>query len=875
MFLTSRSWRAWQFVLKDVTKMSLQLTLAARYLAGRKLRTFLTTLAVVFGVLVIFGMNIVLPTMMQALQANVMGASGEVDFSVTHTSGNPFPTETAARLDSVEGLRAVSPSLQRTVNLPADFVDGDPGRLDNINAVKLTGIDPERSRAVRAYPLVAGRYLEADDSASALISQTLADAFSVKVGDSISLPTSRGLEQLIIVGILPARTDPGNEEVIVTLAQAQAMTGEAGKINVLDVNISDSFAGEARRAEIQANIEAALGRDYKVGTLLSGSDMFAMLETGQAALSGFGMLALFMGAFIIFNTFRTVVAERRRDIGMLRALGATRRTIIGMILAEGLLQGILGTLGGLALGYLLGLATLRVAEGPLSAFINLKLGAPVVPPELVLFASLMGVGVTVFAGLVPAIQASRITPLEALRPSAAEADFNRRAGLGVWLGALLIALAVLAIFSGQLAFILPGGFIFLLGLVLVAPILVRPFALAFGRLSALVYARHGISDLAQGNLTRQPARVAITASSTMLGLAVIVAAGGLISSLGGNMYDMIRRSLGSDYLFVPPSVALWGDNLGADARFAGQLSALDGVEAVSTLRFAGTVADGQGISLMGIDPQAFPVVSGLEFQQNTFLTEAEAYTSLGGERAMIANGALMMSLGLKVGDSLELATPNGPATYQIVAVGAELLNAKINTGFVSQANLLADFGVDEDVFVQLNLTPNADRAALDAQIRAIAYDYPQFTLISGESYYQSLKAQMDTAFSALYFVFALLAFPSLIAMLNTLMVSVIERTREIGMIRAVGGTRKQVRQMVITEALILAAIGASFGILGGLYLGYVFVTALEAVFPLGYTFPLTGILAALAFGLLFGALAAILPSRHAAGLQVVEALRYE
>jgi len=154
-------------------------------------------------------------------------------------------------------------------------------------------------------------------------------------------------------------------------------------------------------------------------------------------------------------------------------------------------------------------------------------------------------------------------------------------------------------------------------------------------------------------------------------------------------------------------------------------------------------------------------------------------------------------------------------------------------------------------------------------------NYPTFKVISGTEYYESLRVQMDTAFSALYILFLLLAVPSLIAMINTLTISVIERTREIGMIRAAGGTRKQVRSMIVAEALLLAAIGTALGILGGLYLGYVIVVAMEAIFPLGYVFPASGILTAIAIGLLFGAFAAVIPARQASRMNVVEALRYE
>ncbi|RPI92076.1 MAG: FtsX-like permease family protein, partial [Chloroflexi bacterium] len=153
--------------------------------------------------------------------------------------------------------------------------------------------------------------------------------------------------------------------------------------------------------------------------------------------------------------------------------------------------------------------------------------------------------------------------------------------------------------------------------------------------------------------------------------------------------------------------------------------------------------------------------------------------------------------------------------------------------------------------------------------------YPQFKVVSGADYYASMQAMGGAAFSGIYILFAVLAFPSLIAMVNTLTIGVLERTREIGMIRAVGGTRKQIRSIVVVEALLLAAIGAAFGILGGLYLGYVFVSGIKIIFPMGYFFPLSGILAAAVIGLLFGALAAIIPARQAARLEIVQALRYE
>jgi putative ABC transport system permease protein len=850
--------------------MNLQLTLAARYLAGRKLRTTLTTLAIIFGVLLIFGMNTILPTMVAALQANVQGAEGQVDFTVTNLSGEAFPEDVIDRLDNIDGIRAKAASLQRTINLPPDFVDRDPSHVDTVTAVNLIGLIPEEARSVRSYHMVTGRYLNDSDTASAVISQTLADALSVDVGDSFALPAASGMTELTVVGVLPADISAGNEKVLVNLPQAQTMANEPGKVNLIELNV-EAFADQAQRADIQSQVEAALGENYQVGGLVTDDELFAVMEIGQIALNLFGVLALFMGGFIIFNTFRTVVTERRRDIGMLRALGATRRTVIGIVLAEGLLQGLIGSVIGLLLGYLLAVGVINVAQGPISMFINLQLGAPVFSPVLVLVSILLGVGVTVLAGLIPAWNASHITPLEALRPMPAEGQFERQAGRGFVLGVVILVLTVAAILSGQAALIIPGGILFLMGLILIAPAMVRPFANLLGKITAWVTVRQGIGGLAQSNLTRQPARVAVTASASMLGLAVVVAAGGLVSSMTGTLFDWMRYSFGSDYLFVPPSVALWSSNVGAQPSLADDLRAVDGVEAVSTLRYAGSKLDDMAVSMMGIDPVAFEQVSGMYFMQG----DERAYNKLAAGRNMIVNSSFLLATGAQVGDTVELLTVDGRVPYTIVAEASELLNAKVTTAYISQVNLERDFSASEDVFLQVDLAPGADRASADEQIKALAYDYPQFKVVSGNEYVGALEAQATAAFSAVYILFAILAFPSLIAMLNTLTIGVLERTREIGMIRAVGGTRKQVRNMVLVEALLLAAIGTAFGILGGLYLGYVFVKGIEVIFPLGYYFPASGILAAIAFGLLFGALAAIIPARQAARMDVVAALRYE
>jgi len=844
--------------------MNLQVTLAARYLWGRKLRTFLTTLAIMFGTLVIFGMNTILPTMLRAFQTNILAASGQVDVTITHKTGEAFSDKVLNRVKTVTGIRVIAGSLSRTINIPDNYF----GRAD-ITALTLAGIDPREAQTLRNYPIKEGRFLRPGDTTAAVITTSLADSLGLKLGDKLHLPTPEGSVSLKIVGLLPARTLPGNEEVLVTLYEAQKWFDLPDRINTIEINLDTTDL--AQREAIQKAIETTLGKDYTLGALSSGTEIFASIRTGQAAFNLFGFLALFMGGFIIFNTFRTIVAERRHDIGMLRAVGASRRTIIGLILTEGVLQGAVGTLLGIALGYLMGAGLLVLMAPVFTQFIHLQIGAPVVKPILILVTVTLGVGVTLLAGLLPAFSASRVMPLEALRPSVAEIG-QRTAGVGAVIGVCLIALAVLGLISGNMGLTALGGLMFLIGLVLVAPALVKPIASVFSALIAFTFAREGTGTLAQGNLTRQPARSAITASATMIGLAIIVGMGGLIWSLSGGFLDILRRSLGSDYLIMPPSVGVWGSDVGAKQDLAENLRAVSGVGAVSTMRFAAATANGKSISLLGIDPEVYPQVASLTFQEGDWT----AYNKLSNGRTLITNGVFAAQAGLKVGDTVRLSTPTGQKEYQIVAIAGDYLNAKIMTAYISQANLQKDFRKSEDIFIQVNLAPEADQAKVEQKMKAILEDYPQFKLVSGKSYFEENKQLFDSIFAIYFVILGVLALPSLIALLNTLAIGVIERTREIGMLRAIGATRRQVRRMVVAESLLLAAIGTAFGLLAGLYLGYVMVLGLSVSgFPVNYVFPYAGLLAAIAIGLIFGVLAALVPARQAARMEIVHALRYE
>ena len=226
---------------------------------------------------------------------------------------------------------------------------------------------------------------------------------------------------------------------------------------------------------------------------------------------------------------------------------------------------------------------------------------------------------------------------------------------------------------------------------------------------------------------------------------------------------------------------------------------------------------------------------------------------------------------------IPLATPTGQQNYRIVAIGSDVMSIKINTAYISQANMKLDFNKSEDILYQVNLAKGADAATAEQWLNQIVADYPQFRLIAGHAYLSEFAKQYESIISGFYVLLAVLAFPSLIAILNTLAIGVIERTREIGMLRAIGATRSQVRKTIVAEALLLAALGTALGILAGLYLSYVFVAGLNAAgyMKMAYTFPLAGVLAAIAVGCSLACSPRSCPRARRRNMEIIKALRYE
>ena len=651
-----------------------------------------------------------------------------------------------------------------------------------------------------------------------------------------------------------------------TLPDSRALFGTGAQVNTVEA----AYKNGADRAYVESQVKRAIGSQYQTGGIESGSQLLASMKIGEFALNMFGVFALVMGAFIILNTFRTVVAERRHDIGMLRAIGASRSTILSMFLVESMLQGILGTLAGLILGWGFAWGIVASMNPMYKKMLNFEIPGPKFTTETIIAAIVMGIGFTIVGALGPAIGAARLTPLEALRPPVADVDVGAK-HRWAWLGWSIVAGSLGALLTNNANLVGLASVTFLAGLVIVAPSLIGPLARVLSRLVGLVFRAEG--DLARSNLERQPTRAATTASAIMMSLAIVIALLGVLASIFVGFLSYLDKSLGSDFIVLPRGLIMGGGHIGADQAFVDRIASTPGVGDVATLRYTQASADGSAIGVIGIDPKTYLKLATFEWSEGS--SDADI-AKLSHGRNAIVNGISASQRGIQPGSRLQIDTPNGAKTYTIVAVGSDYLNAKLATVYTSQENLLNDFAVGTSSLVLVDAAQGANFGEVKRLLTLTMASYPQFALYDSASFKQSQFETINQSMVMMYALVAVLALPTLLALLNTLLISVLARTREIGMLRAVGSTRRQVHTMVLAESLLLATIGVVFGVAGGLVMSYSLVRVMQATaFVMPFIFPTTGIVVGVIIGYTFAWLAAWWPARQAGRLDIVAALHYE
>jgi len=852
--------------------MMRELPLAISYLKGRPIRSIMTILSIVIGVMMMFGLNGMAPALQDLFISNTQSmALSNVDLYITRRDGSFFRQEYEQNVAAVEGIESTSSMIARAVAVPSDQYYTADGK--EITTIQVYGVDTsntdETFNIVTAggRRLTAGRLLLAGDGQVALISEQFAEGLEIGVGDTVKLPGASGWMNFQVVGLLD---DPGlmlgTQQVFVPIPAAQDLLNTPNRINT----IMGRYAEGSDARALDAAVQSMLGRGYELSPLEGGADVWAaLMEFMNVIFTMFGLFALALAGLIMFNTFRTSVVERQRDIGMLRAVGAKRKVVMRTILYEGLILAVIGTVLGMLLGFAFAYGARAGLGDIFASLMGGSLGQPRFEPLTYIVTILFGLGIPLVSILFPARGASRITPLEAMRPKTIEQEAALKHSR-VIVGIICLVVGVAGLISGEFPLMALGIMIFLLALGLLGPMLISPITSFFSRALLLVFGQEG--GLAAGNIARQPRRASITASSLMVSLAILIGLGGMLASTYGGALRFLDASLHSDYIMMS-GLIVTNDTLGAGPELAETVKRIRGVDELTTMRQIDILnEDGIGIRLIGSDPLNYARIAGLSFVEG----DDSAYQRVQNGNAVIINGRYASQFGIDIGDLITLEGDHGPVVVEVAAIGLDYLNMKLPTIYMEQTALTREYGVRNDVFLLVNAEPGADLEQLEEDLQAATLAYPGFGIISREGLRLSQEQVARGGTIGMNIVLALLAAPALLGLANAMGINVIERTREIGMMRAVGAKRRQIRRMIIAESLLLSLMGIALGIICGIMLSFVMTGVLEfAGMHIPYDFPAVGVLTAIAAGLICGILAALIPARRASDLEIVAALAYE
>lgn len=849
-----------------------ELPLAFSYLKGRPARSIMTILSIVIGVMMMFGMNGMAPALKDLFISSTQAmALSNVDLYITRSDGGFFREELARQVASVQGVESTASLIARAVAVPPEQYFTPEGQ--EITTIQVYGVDTsttdETYNVVTAggRRLTAGRLLEAGDDTSVLISQQFAAGLGLGVGESVRLPGTGGWTNFTIAGLLE---DPGimlgTQQVFMTITAAQDLLNTPNRVNT----VLGRYAEGVDTGALDAGLSSMLGRGYVLSPLEGGADVWsAVMEFTNVIFTMFGLFALALAGLIMYNTFRTSIVERKRDIGMLRAVGARRSVVMRAILYEGLILAAVGTVLGMLLGYLFALGASAGLTGVMESLMGAPFGKPRFSLMTYVVSILFGMGIPLLSILLPAREASRIAPLEAMRPATVEQEAAlHRSRMIVGLASLVLGSA--GLLSGVFPLMALGMMIFLLALGLLGPMLISPITKTFSRVLNLVFGQEG--GLAAGNVARQPRRASITATSLMISLAILIGLGGMLASMYGGALRFLDSSLRSDYIMMP-GLIVTNDTLGAGPDLYETVKRIPGVEELTTMRQIDVMdSNGSGIRLVGIDPLNYERIAGLTFLEGG----KTAYAEMQQGGSAIINGRYASQYGVKVGDVITLDGDHGQLSLQVSAIGLDYLNIKLPTVYLDQTSLTREYGVRNDLFLLINAEEGTDLLDLEERLQEVVRRYPGFGILSREQLHTSQEQVARGGTIGMNIVLALLAAPALLGLANALGINVLERTREIGMMRAVGAKRKQVRRMVVAESLLLCLMGIALGILSGIMLSFVMTGVLEfAGLNIPYSFPAVGVLTAIAAGLITGIVAALVPARRASDLEIVAALAYE
>jgi putative ABC transport system permease protein len=842
---------------------------AIRGLLARKLRSTLTAIAIVLGVAMVSGTLVLTDTIEKAFDSifsssyeqtdAVVSGKKLVEWSQTGKAQvSPDVLATVRALPEVEAAAGTILDLSGDAN-QAKILDKNGKAIQGNNPTFGLGIDPADER-FNPFKLVEGDW--AAGPHQVVVDLNTADEQGFRVGDTVKVAGEGPVRAFTLTGI--ARFGDVSSLGGATIALFDVETARsvlrkpgfdavavAARQGVREEKLIDSIARVLpQSAEVRTGAEQAAEDGKGVGEFVTFIRYF---------LLGFGGVALFVGAFVIFNTLSITVAQRTKELATLRTLGASRRQVLRSVVLEGLVLGVVASAVGLGLGVLLakGLTVLFRAVD-----LEMPQAAMVFQTRTAVAAMLTGTLVTLVASVWPAVRATRIAPISAVREGGMVVKRPSRKTLVF--GLVVTALSVFGLVYGTLGEgvstavrmlgIGLGAFGIFIGLAAIAPRLVRPLAHVVGLPAARLGGVAG--RLAQENAVRNPSRTASTAAALMIGLTLVSFVAVFGRALLASDESSLRKQLGTSHVITSQSG--W-DTVPLGAGKAATTA--PGVLLASSIRGDRAQLDNGGeVDVSGVDPATIGRAYNFEWIEGS----SASLATLTKGKAVVREGKG------HVGDRLAFFTPAGKRVETTITGVYRKhgdLDQLLGQVVLSQAAFDRNFPRPGDL---LTLVQVESTAGLERALAA----YPDAKLQTGDEFIANWTAWLDDVMNLFYVLLALSVIVSLFGMVNTLVLAVFERTRELGMLRAVGMTRRQARRMIRQESIITALIGAALGLPLGVGLAAL-VTQSLSKYGVSFSLPVGTLVVFTVVAVIAGVLAAIAPARRASRLNVLNALQYE
>lgn len=857
--------------------------LILRSVRERPLRIVLSVFGIVLGVASVLAIGLTNRAALDSVTSLIQETTGRSQLVITSAASDSegFSENALARAARLPDVETLAPVLQIAAVLTDDVAPGEVA-LDLLGGIGqgglvLWGIDAAVDTAVRDYVLADGRFLsdESGDDEVVLVA-TYAAEKGLAPGDWVEVIIPQGTARLRLVGLI-AEQGAGRQNNgafgVMSLGTAQKLFDRPRTLSQIDVITTTPDASSAALEQVKRRLQAALGPEFAVvNPAAQGERARQMLGSYQIGLNFLSAMALFVGAFLIYNAFSMTVVERTREIGMLRTVGMTRGQITRLVLTEAAVLGLVGSLLGVGLGVLLARGLAAVYE----LMLEQDLGLAGLPPFLLVNSALVGIAVTVVAAAVPAWQAGKISPLEALRVrgNAREGWLIRR---GWRLGAALLLLSTLILIWNPF----PFDPQFRLGSIVVfalffGGVLIIPATVVFWEkvTRALVRRLYGSSGLLGSlNIQRARTRTTLTVAALMVGIAMMVVVWIMTASFRLDLEEWLKGYIGGD-IYVTSSVKL-------RPELARRLQGIEGVTAVAPVRYLEAtwlMPDGeeQEILLMATEPEAYAAVTGFLFDAiGSNASPEAAMEQLAGGDTVFVSSVMAEKYGLQPGDALTLQTKTGPHTFTVTAVVVDFYNQGMVVD-ASWSDMERFFRVD-DANAMLVKVAGDDISTVQARIAARLGDQYHLTLESSQAIQASISTLIDRAYRV-FDVLALIAmFVAFMAIMNTLTMNVMERIQEIGMLRSIGMQRRQVVLMILAEAGVVGLMGGAIGLLFGVILGRIFLLSMTAMsgYKVQFVFPVSQALVGLLLAIVVAHLAALLPARRAATVGILDAIHQE